>query len=164
MSVALIVAMTPQRVIGRNNALPWHLPEDLQHFKRITMGHTIIMGRKTFESIGKPLPGRHNVVISRNTGWKAEGVTAVISIEAAIKAADPAAGPVFVIGGAQIYQLALPLADELFVTLVHDNIEGDTVFPDPDWSRWQLVERSARQRSRTGIEFTLTHYRRMAAG
>lgn len=133
--LCLIVAMTPERVIGINNTLPWHLPRDLQHFKKTTMGCPVIMGRKTWESIGRPLPGRQNIVVSRQADYKAEGVEVVGDLNAA-HAAAAGADKVFVIGGANIYQQALDMADRLYLTVVDAKVDGDAWFPhtaDKDW-------------------------------
>jgi dihydrofolate reductase len=141
-----MVAVAENGVIGKNNALPWHLPEDLRYFKRVTMGKPIIMGRKTFESIGRPLPGRTNIVITRNTALQAEGVKVVYSLDEALELAASialldGAQEAVVIGGAQIYREAIPVADRLYVTEVHANVEGDAVLPDIDWARWREVSR-----------------------
>ncbi len=172
-TISLIVAMTPGRVIGRDGKLPWHLPEDLQHFRKVTMGHPVVMGRKTYDSIGKPLPGRHNIVVTRNPDWHAEGATAVTSLQQAFEAATAGAASghqsgdnpdededteIFVIGGAELYRAALPHAGRLYVTLVHANIEGDTYFPEIDHSHWQPVSRSARQSSKNGLDFTVFRF------
>ncbi len=146
MKVALVWAMARNRTIGRDNALPWHLPEDLKFFKRVTMGKPIIMGRKTWESIGRPLPGRCNIVISRNKSFHASGVEAVSTLQQAIRLAErisrrDGVDEVSVIGGAEIYAQALPLADRLYLTQVHADIEGDTFFPKLDLGLWQEVER-----------------------
>jgi len=139
--VSLVVAMDEQGTIGRDNALPWRLPEDLKRFKAITMGKPILMGRKTFESIGKPLPGRLNLVLTRSQDWRREGVVTVHSIEEAL--AHAADAPEFaIIGGEEIFRLALPLAKRLYLTEVHARVEGDTVFPPFDRSQWREVERS----------------------
>lgn len=144
--LALIVAAAENGVIGRNNALPWHLPEDLRYFKRLTMGKPIIMGRKTFASIGKPLPGRTNIVITRNPVFRAEGVKVVSSLAAALELAQhvalvDGAEEAVVIGGAEIYRAALPQADRLYLTEVHAVVEGDAVLPDIDWNKWLEVSR-----------------------
>lgn len=132
MRLALIVAFSENRVIGRDNAMPWHIPEDLKHFKRVTMSHPVVMGRKTFESIGRVLPGRENVILSRQPGLTIPGTTVHPSLEVALKdlsARHPDA-LVFVIGGGEIYRQALPLAEELFLTRVHRVVDGDATFPD----------------------------------
>lgn len=146
MKLSLVWAMAQNRVIGRNNNLPWYLPEDLKYFKRITMGKPIIMGRKTFDSIGKPLPGRANIVITRNPDFAIEGVKVVNSLDAAItlcKSIGEIDGvdEAMVIGGAQIYKLALPSADRLYLTEVHSEVEGDAYFPEFDRSAWNVTAR-----------------------
>ena len=147
MKLALIAAYSQNRVVGYDNKLPWHLPEDLQYFKRCTTGKAIIMGRKTFESIGRPLPNRTNIVISRNPDFSPEGVKVVSSLDSAIelaKAVNEVNGieEIMVIGGATIYELALPLADRLYLTHVHARIEGDAYFPQVDFSKWHEVQRA----------------------
>ena len=141
--VSLIVAMDAAGVIGRDNSLPWHLPEDLKRFKSLTMGKPILMGRRTFESIGKPLPGRKNLVLTRMAGWTQAGVTAVHSLEEALDAAGFAAELV-VIGGAEVFALALPFARRIYLTEVHAQIAGDRRFPPFDRSQWRETERSTR--------------------
>lgn len=134
--LCLIVAMTPDRVIGINNTLPWHLPRDLQHFKKTTMGCPVIMGRKTWDSIGRPLPGRVNIVITRQADLHLEGAVVVHSLEAAVGAASDSER-VFVIGGANIYEQALPLARRLYLTEVATHVDGDAWFPQTAESDWQ---------------------------
>lgn len=146
-SVAIIVAQSTNRVIGIENTLPWHLPEDLKYFKSVTMGKPILMGRKTYESIGRPLPGRENIVITRQKDWQAEGVTAVHSladaIERGVGAAEVArASEVMIIGGAEIYREAMALAETLYITEVNAEIEGDAHFPGISGADWREVERS----------------------
>lgn len=142
--LSLIVAMSSNRIIGINNSLPWHLPNDLKYFKQATMGKPIVMGRKTFESIGKPLPGRRNIVITRDVDYQAEGVDVVRSLEEAISLGEDIClvngqEEVMVIGGAQIYQLALEKADRLYVTHVDAHVEGDAYFPEVDWPSFTLM-------------------------
>jgi dihydrofolate reductase len=146
MKVALIAAFAQNLVVGINNSLPWHLPEDLKYFKRTTSGKAIIMGRKTYESIGRPLPNRTNIVISRNPDFSAEGVVIVASIEEAIKHAESVnmingVDEVMIIGGAAIYQASLPMADRLYLTHVHASVEGDAYFPKVDFDQWKEVAR-----------------------
>ncbi|MGB0733233.1 MAG: type 3 dihydrofolate reductase [Pontibacterium sp.] len=146
MRLALIVAQAENRVIGVNNALPWYLPEDLKYFKRVTMAKPIIMGRKTYESIGKPLPGRTNIVVSRSGDFAPEGVVVVNSLEAAIEQAEclceiQGIEEAMVIGGAQIYAQALPLAQRLYLTQVHAEVEGDAWFPAFEAEQWQEAGR-----------------------
>ncbi len=141
--ISLIAAMDRNRAIGKGNALPWHLPDDLKHFKHITLGKPVVMGRKTFESLGcRPLPGRRNIVVSRN-GFAAEGAEVFASLEEALAAAQAEAEEVMVIGGAQIYQQALPRADRVYLTRVETEVEGaDAWFPELDDS-WQLCGQEA---------------------
>lgn len=144
--LAIIVAAAENGVIGRNNALPWHLPGDLQYFRRVTMGKPVVMGRKTYESIGRPLPGRTNIVITRNQDFHAEGVKLVASLDAALQIAEGIAlidgvSELVVIGGAEIYRAAIPMAARLYVTEIHASVEGDAYLPDIDWTEWREIER-----------------------
>lgn len=143
--IVLVVAAADNGVIGRDGQMLWHLPADLRRFKRMTTGKPVIMGRKTFESIGKPLPGRHNIVLTRDRAWAAEGVTVAPNLAEAIAAAglDPRAraGEIMVIGGAEIYALARPVATRIELTRIHLSPDGDTHFPDPDDAQWALVGR-----------------------
>ncbi|MET4162456.1 dihydrofolate reductase [Marinobacterium sp. MBR-111] len=148
MRLAMIAAQSQNRVIGNNNKLPWYLPEDLKYFKRVTLGKPIIMGRKTFESIGRPLPGRTNIVITRNPDWTHDGagVRVVHSLQQAIELAESLAlvngfEESLVIGGAEIYALALPQADRLYLTQVHAEVQGDAHFPPLDPTQWQEMAR-----------------------
>ena len=154
MNISIIVAMANNRAIGRDNKLLWHLPEDLKYFKRITMGKPIIMGRKTFESIGRPLPGRLNIVVTRQKDWQHEGTRVTHSLEDAIEIAEAQAfidglEEVMVIGGAELYKHALPLASTLYLTRVDADIEGDAFFPEVDESVWQEVNRESFSSSET---------------
>lgn len=139
-SLTLIVAYSENRVIGRDNTLPWKLPGDLAHFKRSTLGHPIIMGRKTWDSLGRPLPGRSNIVISRNPDFAAPGATVVPTLEAAIAACGEVE-QAFVIGGAQIYAQALPLAQRILATEVHAQVDGDAFFPLLPAFQWKETAR-----------------------
>lgn len=140
MSIALIVATDQQHGIGANNQLIWHLPADLKYFKQLTTGHAIIMGRKTYDSIGKPLPNRHNIVITRNKTWQAQGVTVVHSLQEAVNLCKNENS--FIIGGAEIYNQALHFAEILFVTQVHETFKiADTFFPKIDFNIWQEIAR-----------------------
>src|SRR5437867_8251794 len=130
MTLSIIAAMARNRVIGRDNRLPWHLPADLARFKQLTMGHWLLVGRKTYDSIGRPLPGRTIVVITRNKGFTAKGVLVAYSLAEAVRMA--AGDEVFVAGGAQIYQQALPLARRMYLTILDQDFEGDAFFPDFD--------------------------------
>jgi dihydrofolate reductase len=146
MSVHLtaIVAMTADRVIGRNGTLPWHLPEDLAFFKRVTSGHPVMMGRKTYESIGRPLPRRRNIVLTRDAGWSADGVE-VIRRPEDLKSLPGLEGRVFIIGGSEIYGAFLPETDDLLVSHVFAAHEGDTRFPEfeKDFPHSELLETHA---------------------
>lgn len=141
MRISIIAAMAENGVIGRGGQLPWHLSADLKRFKRLTMDHTIIMGRKTWESIGRPLPGRRMVVITRQYDYQAEGVTVARNFEDALALARAAGDTeAFIIGGAEIYRLALPLADRLYMTLVLAEVAGDTKFPEIDLETWARID------------------------
>jgi dihydrofolate reductase len=147
--LAIIVAVAENGVIGNNNTLPWKLPEDLQNFKRITMGKPLVMGRKTYESIGRPLPGRTNIVVTRNASFRAAGVQVAHSLDEALAmASDIAAGTgveeVMVMGGAEIYAATIPRADRLYLTEVHASVEGDAFLPTIDWACWREVSREHR--------------------
>jgi dihydrofolate reductase len=137
--LTLVAAMGRNRVIGLDGDMPWHFSEDLKHFKRTTIGGVMIMGRKTFDSIGRPLPGRRSIVITRSTDWSHEGVEVVHSLEDALALAG-AEAPVFVVGGGEIYAQALPLATRLVLTEIDDAPDGDTYFPD--WPRAEWTETS----------------------
>jgi dihydrofolate reductase len=137
--VSLIVAMAQNGVIGRDNALPWRLPQDLKRFKAFTLGKPVLMGRKTFESIGRPLPGRDNLVLSRDRGYYAHGVIVVHSVEEALVQAQ-ASVELVAIGGAEIFRLVLPFARRMYLTHVHADVPGDTYFPGFDPSQWADLE------------------------
>ena len=143
MRLSLVVAMARNRVIGRKNALPWRLPVDLAHFKKVTMGHPVVMGRKTFESIGRALPGRKNIVVTHNRAFVAPGCVVVGSLDEAWKAAGDAE-EVCVIGGTTLFMETLPLADLIHITEVEADIAGDTYFPEFDRGEWRETE-TARQ-------------------
>ncbi|MFL6559494.1 MAG: dihydrofolate reductase [Bacillus sp. (in: firmicutes)] len=137
--ISFIVAMDENRVIGKDNQLPWHLPEDLKFFKRVTMGHPIAMGRKTHESIGRVLPGRENIVITRQVNYQSEDCTVFYSIEDFVKNSKKQSEEIFVIGGAEIFNETFEFADRLYITLIHEKFAGDTFFPEFDRSKWELV-------------------------
>lgn len=159
MIISLIAAMDKNRLIGRENGLPWHLPADFKHFKEVTMAKPVVMGRKTFESIGKPLPGRKNIVISRS-GFNAEGVTGVGSIEAALAEAGNVE-EVMVIGGASFYQQMIHSADRLYLTHVDAECEGDAWFPDFDVADWDVVsEQKYNADEKNNYSFTIKCYQR----
>lgn len=138
MRVSLIAAMAENRVIGRNNQLPWRLSADLKHFRKVTTGKPVIMGRNTHDSIGRPLPDRVNIVITGDTQYQADGCVVVHAIDAALVAAGNVE-EVMIMGGAQLYVQTLERADRLYLTLVHAEIDGDVLFPDIDWGQWQAI-------------------------
>ena len=144
MSIALIVAMAQNRTIGVNNTLPWRCPEDLKHFKTLTMGHHMIMGRKTFDSIGKPLPGRTTVVVTRDRELQIEGCLIAHSLSEAI-AVCANDSEIFIVGGAEIYQQAMALVDTMYITEIQQNVTGDAHFPEFDASVWRETAREMRQ-------------------
>ncbi|XQF89452.1 type 3 dihydrofolate reductase [Pseudoalteromonas espejiana] len=140
MIISMIAAMANNRVIGLDNNMPWHLPADLQHFKKVTTGKPVIMGRKTFESIGRPLPGRRNIIITRNENYSASGIETVTTPEAALDLVNEVE-EVMIIGGGNIYQQFLPLATRLYLTFIDLAVEGDTQFPDYQAeANWQIVD------------------------
>jgi len=141
MKISLIVAMSSNRAIGLGGQMPWHLSADLIRFKKITMGHPIIMGRLTFESIGRALPGRTNIIVSSNPNYKAESSIVADSVESAISQACQLADEVFVIGGSTLYESALPLAETLYITQINQDVAGDTFFPNFDRKNWAEIER-----------------------
>jgi dihydrofolate reductase len=138
--ITLIVAVADTGVIGRDNQLPWHLPDDLKRFKRLTLGKPIVMGRKTFESIGKPLPGRPNIVVTRATNYRREGVTIAHSADDAVAAAGDV-GEIMIIGGSDVFRAFLPRAARIHLTRVHGEIAGDVMWPALDTREWEVVER-----------------------
>ena len=140
--ISLIVAMAQNGVIGRDNSMPWRLPEDLKRFRAFTLGRPILMGRKTFESIGRPLEGRTNLVLTRDRSWFAPGVIVVHSVEEALTQAS-ASDELVVIGGAEIYRLVLPFARRIYLTHVHADVQGDITFPEFDPTQWADVEYSS---------------------
>jgi dihydrofolate reductase len=142
MKVSLIVAADENNVIGVQNKLPWHLPEDLQHFRKVTADHPIIMGRKTYESIGRPLPGRRNIVITRQKNFKRKGIEIVPTLDKALKAASLGEGDeAFVIGGGEIFRLAMPIAQRIYFTRIHGAFEGDITFPAIEEKEWRELSR-----------------------
>jgi dihydrofolate reductase len=141
MIISLIAAMDRRRLIGNNNQLPWHLPVDFAHFKSVTMGKPVVMGRKTFASIGRALPGRQNIVLSKDTGFTADKIEVARDLDQAIALAGPAE-EIMVIGGSTVYQLALPRAQRIYLTVVEAEFAGDAWFPELDPAQWSLTEQS----------------------
>lgn len=160
-AVSLIAAMSENRVIGRDGQLPWRLPDDLRHFKELTVDHTVIMGRRTFDEIKRPLDNRRNVVITRNKEFRAQAVTVVPSLKEAL-ALGATEDEVFVIGGGEIFARALPLADRIYLTLVHAQVEGDTFFPPFEAGAWALAsEEFHAADERHEYAFTFRRYDRL---
>jgi dihydrofolate reductase len=140
--IKILVACDENRVIGKDNQLIWHLPADLKRFKSLTTGHVILMGRKTYESIGKPLPNRTTIVITRQTDFQAEGTITAHSVEEAIlKAKSLSREDIFIVGGAEIYTVSMALADQILLTQLHDIFEGDAFFPEISPETWKIVDR-----------------------
>ncbi|KQQ40388.1 diacylglycerol kinase [Duganella sp. Leaf126] len=157
-NLVIIVATDQQRGIGIRNTLPWKLPEDLAHFKRLTTGHPIIMGRKTFESIGRPLPNRRNIVVTRNADWHHDGVETAGSLTAALALLDGADG--YVIGGAEIYAQSMALATTLVVTEIGQTYDCDAFFPAIDAATWEECAREAHVSASSGLPYAFVTYRR----
>ena len=151
MDIVIIAAISENNVIGKDGNLPWHIPEDLKRFKELTMGHPVVMGRRTFESIGKPLPGRNNIVITHNREYNPEGVTVFHTFEDVLAYKYP---KIFIIGGYSLFKEALQFADVLEITRVHRKVDGDVFFPDVDWDEWEEIERDDRS------EYSFITYRR----
>jgi dihydrofolate reductase len=157
--LTLVVAMDAQRGIGVDNALPWRLPEDLAHFKRVTMGQPIIMGRKTFDSIGRALPGRRNIVVTRNPDWRHEGVEVAGSLEDAIALLGDE--PASIIGGAQIFSESLDIADRMIVTHIERTYRCDTFFPEIDPAQWAVTGREPQHSSEQDLDFSFVTYEKV---
>ena len=159
--LAMIVAASENNVIGMDGDLPWRLSADLKRFKKLTMGHHIIMGRKTFDSIGRLLPGRTTVIVTRQSGYEFENAKIANSIEEAISICADDDSP-FVTGGAEIYRLALPLVNEIHLTRVHTELEGDTVLPEIDWEQWVLEDEERHFKdAKNNFDFSFETYRRL---
>jgi len=159
--LTMVVAIDAQRGIGVDNQLPWHLPEDLAHFKRVTLGRPIIMGRKTFDSIGRPLPGRQNIVITRNADWRHEGVDTAASLDAAIAMVQ--GDEASIIGGAQIFTAALDVAARMIVTEIAHRFPCDTFFPPIDPAVWVETAREEHHAEKAGYSYAFVTYERKAA-
>jgi dihydrofolate reductase len=157
--LTLVVAIDAQRGIGVHNKLPWHLPEDLAHFKRVTTGHPIIMGRKTFDSIGRPLPNRRNIVVTRNAGWRHDGVDAVTSLDDAIALAGDQEA--CIIGGAQIFTESMALADQLIITEIDHTFACDTFFPPLAAGRWIETAREKHHSEANGFDYSFVTYNKV---
>ena len=160
--ISFLVAADEGNVIGKDNKLPWHLPADLKYFKNLTWGMPVVMGRKTFESIGKPLPGRTSIVITRNKAWAFEKVLVAHTIDEAVQfAAERGVKEVFVIGGAEIFTTTLPNAGRIYLTRIHHRFEGDVFFPEMQASEWQLVNSHTHQPDeKNGYSYTFETWER----
>lgn len=159
MILSVIVAVSTNLVIGANNKLLWHISDDLKRFKSLTTGHTVIMGRKTFQSIGRALPNRTNIVISRNPDFTAEGCTVLQSLEQALRVCCNQ-DEVFIMGGGQIYRQALPLAQKIYLTKVHKEFEGDTFFPEISPEQWRIVAQQPAIAT-DGLKYTFIDFERI---
>ena len=166
MRIALIWAMTNNRVIGRDNRLPWRLPDDMRHFMSTTLGHPVVMGRRTFESMNKPLPGRANIVLTGRPDYAGQGISVAADFRAGLAIAEnrcreDGKNTTFVIGGARVYEAALPIADRLIVTRIDADIDGDTWFPAVDWSDWQATSSASHDTDAAhAYPFSITAYKR----
>lgn len=157
--ITLAVAKSENDVIGADNKLLWHLSDDLRRFKRITSGHPIIMGRKTYESVGKPLPNRTNIVITRNQDWNSEGIKVVNSLEKALELAKEFDSEIFIIGGGKVYEQSMEIADAIELTEVHHTFDGDTFFPEIDLSVWKEVSReNFKKDERNEYDYSFVRY------
>lgn len=157
-----MAAKAQNNVIGKDNDLIWHLPNDLKFFKRTTKGHTLIMGRKTFESLGNPLPHRDSWIVTRNNDYSSDGITTYQSIESAMEAGEQKGlETIFILGGGEIYRQSMSIADKLIITEVHENFEGDTVFPEIDPNIWEEVSREEHKADEKNIyDFAFVEYLR----
>ncbi|HKJ69790.1 MAG TPA: dihydrofolate reductase [bacterium] len=159
MIISLIAAVSDNGVIGNKQGLPWHLPPDMRHFKEMTMGKPVVMGRRTFETLKQPLSGRMNIVVTRREDYTRDGCTVVHSPEDAFRAADDAK-EVMVAGGATIYRAALPVADRMYLTLIHATFDGDTFFPDYNPAEWEVTERTDFYDSDQPYDYSFVTYER----
>jgi len=159
MTISLIVAMGENHVIGKNGDLPWHISEDLKWFKKNTIGKPIIMGRKTFETLNKPLPGRHNIVITSDKNYEVDGATVTHSLDEALEAAGEV-GEIMICGGSSVYKQALPLVEKMYITLIYHDFEGDTFFPEYDDNQWKEVERIDRNQTHDEYDYSFLIYER----
>lgn len=159
--ISLLVAYDLNRVIGIDNKMPWHIPEELKYFKKVTMGKAIIMGRKTFESIGRPLPGRLNIVVTRNEEYEADGPEVFHDLQKAVERGKEYSDEVVIIGGAEIFNLSMGIADRLYITIIRKEYEGDTFFPKHD-SSWKLVSESEDHFTADGIPYSYLVFDRIS--
>ncbi len=160
MKITIVAAIASNNVIGKKNSLPWDIPEDLKRFKQLTSGHTILMGRKTFDSIGRPLPNRVNIVMTKDTNYQKEGVEIVFDEKEALNLIKDLNQEVFIIGGSKIYELFEPWATSLMITRVLKDFEGDAFFPDINWNNWQIKSKEDFLDEKSNISCRLEEYLR----
>ena len=162
MKITLVAAIASNNVIGKENSLPWNIPEDLKRFKQMTSGHTILMGRKTFDSIGRPLPNRQNIVMTKDKNFEQEGIKVINDFDEALELIKESNEDVFVIGGSKIYELFEPVANSLAITRILKDFEGDAFFPDINWDLWQIEKEENFFDEKSNIECKLIEYSKKA--
>ena len=162
MKITLVAAIASNNVIGKENSLPWNIPEDLKRFKQMTSGHTILMGRKTFDSIGRPLPNRQNIVMTKDENFEREGIKVINDFDEALEIIKESNEDVFVIGGSKIYELFEPVANSLAITRILKDFEGDAFFPDINWDLWQIEKEENFFDEKSNIECKLIEYSKKA--
>ena len=162
MKITLVAAIASNNVIGKENSLPWNIPEDLKRFKQMTSGHTILMGRKTFDSIGRPLPNRQNIVMTKDENFEREGIKVINGLDEALELIKKSNEDVLVIGGSKIYELFEPVANSLAITRILKDFEGDAFFPDINWDLWQIEKEENFFDEKSNIECKLIEYSKKA--
>jgi len=162
MKITLVAAIASNNVIGKENSLPWNIPEDLKRFKQMTSGHTILMGRKTFDSIGRPLPNRQNIVMTKDENFEKEGIKVINDFDEALELIKESNEDIFVIGGSKIYELFEPVANSLAITRILKDFEGDAFFPDINWDLWQIEKEENFFDEKSNIECKLIEYSKKA--
>ena len=162
MKITLVAAIASNNVIGKENSLPWNIPEDLKRFKQMTSGHTILMGRKTFDSIGRPLPNRQNIVMTKDENFEREGIKVINDFYEALELIKESNEDVFVIGGSKIYELFEPVANSLAITRILKDFEGDAFFPDINWDLWQIEKEEKFFDEKSNVECKLIEYSKKA--
>ena len=162
MKITLVAAIASNNVIGKENSLPWNIPEDLKRFKQMTSGHTILMGRKTFDSIGRPLPNRQNIVMTKDKNFEQEGIKVINDFDEALELIKESNEDIFVIGGSKIYVLFEPVANSLAITRILIDFEGDAFFPDINWDLWQIEKEENFFDEKSNIECKLIEYSKKA--
>ena len=162
MKITLVAAIASNNVIGKENSLPWNIPEDLKRFKQMTSGHTILMGRKTFDSIGRPLPNRKNIVMTKDENFEKEGIKVINDFDEALELIKESNEDIFVIGGSKIYELFEPVANSLAITRILKDFEGDAFFPDINWDLWQIEKEENFFDEKSNIECKLIEYSKKA--